>query len=757
MRDHLTPQPVQQWRCPATADQTVDHQQLAGNQAAQTEIMASEPVFSYLDRLDLDAVGGEVGATHPVHEVADAMGSDEGALDHLNLLEAPTSVTFRAPDAVRGASGLPLGGDMTVSTTGASFTRKQVEENAVLGDTTNTVTGAVDLAAGTARLAGSHRVHGTDGKVSNDGVGGFLQVGKDGQVVAGAGLRAGDLGASVQGMVDVAADGGLQAVGAGATVEGGGLKVGVNGAVKLGHVDVQGREVARDFGSNAALEGSWGPVGASVGTAWSYGESVTFATEAEARAYGEELEAGKHARVADLTAQDVRDLPDGARGAYVWQLDVKAGGTVLVKPEGHFGGAQKVSIAKADGDVVELTVETTGAIGGGVGFDNGFMGTSGSLDWVSEGRATYTVDLSTDEGAAAFERFQSTGDRSGLTLVESEDLSGTRSRSEAHGMGYSLTSSSERLSGERRDAEGLSALDRGAYTEDGSGDWDRYSLLASAAGITGDALAMAPAQMTGLAAAGLHGLEDWAQARRDTQYEALGSVAGRESGRLDVSTRERDGSTMALATQVVDFDDQQENARFLADQLDHTTDGPGVDPSLLPPHAKTTNEWTLETQLNPAGIANIEDVLAAEKVLPCESVDAVNAWVAARNGYAASERTAADLRDAIADAARQGEDAVECAEAMAGDGNVERFLSRAGSDVWMSAEEHAAMDERVANVMDGAKQGVPADLAELEALKTGLRDRLLQLRAQPHPEVPSKLVADEVRRIEHRLARVEAE
>jgi hypothetical protein len=754
MRDYLTPQTVHQPQTPASVVEFTN-QQVAGNEAAQERVGSTSEAPGFLERLGFGSVGADGAVESPVPEVEDTLSPDRGLSDHLDLLEAPSSIALPTSDALQSEQGkLALPGQVSVSPTGASFTRKSVDENEVLGNATNRVTGGVDVAAGTVRLGGSHKLHGTDGREGKDGFGAFLQAGKDGQVVAGAGAKAGDLGASVQGMVDVGADGELQALGAGVSVEGGGLKVGVNGAIQLGSVDVEGTSVSRVFGSSAGAEGKWGPAGANVGEAWSYGESVTFADEAQAKAYGEALKAGKHARVADLTAEDIQALPEGARSEYVWQASLNGGASVVVKPEAHAQGSQKVDIRKTRGDVVELTVENTGVLGAGVGVDNGFLGTEGSYDLLSEDHATYEVDLADPAQAAAFERFQSTGDRSGLKLVKSEDLSGTRATSKAHGGGLSVTESSERLSGERRDAGGVSDVERGGHAEEGRNSWDVYGALAGAAGLAGDVMGMVPESLA-WCARGFDKAEERARLAQEARFGAVGTTNGTQSGQLDVLTRRADGSTLALGEQMVDFDDQRENARFLLDQTDHTTDGADLDASLLPAHGRTDNAWKLETLVHPEGIDNIEDVLASGKSLPCETVEATHAWMAARDAYGASEGGSAELRAVIADAATFGEDAMECAGAMAGKGNVERFLSREGDDVWMSAEEHARLESQIADLRDGAEQRLPASVAGMDGVRADLQRRMDALKSRAEAEVPESLVAMEIGRLERRLAQTE--
>ncbi|MCB9670797.1 MAG: hypothetical protein H6734_15055 [Alphaproteobacteria bacterium] len=746
MRDYTTPLPVQQ--TPPATDLFVAYanEQVAGNMAAQQDVTEVQEEPGFLETFGFGAMGEAVKAENPVPMgPSSAMKQDQALADQLDILKTPTGVPL--PKSTREGAG-----EAALSTRGATYTRKQVDRNEVLGDATTRDTAAVDVRNGTFRIGRSYDVNGPDGAAGAWGFGAFAQAGEDGQVVAGVGAKSGDIGGSLQGMVDFGADGGLQAVGGGASVQAAGVSGQVNGAVQLGSVVVDGRSVSRELGASVSGDVKSGPVGASAGQAWSYGESLTFADEAQAETYGEELADGEHARVADLSAKDVQGLPDGTRAAYVWKASLKAGGSMLVKAEGHAQGSQTVTLEKSTGDVVRLTVENLGLAGAGGGIDNGYIGTSGSYDLLTEGTTTYEVDLADPEQAAAFERFQSTGDRSGLKLVESEELAGSRATAKAHGFGLSSTEASERLSGVKRDAEKTSDLDRGGFDQDGRNGWDPIGAMETAARWAGSATELFLARRSDREESAVS--DEDARAR----FSEAGSKDGRHTGRLDVLTGRDDGTTLALGEQIVDFDDQQENARFLEDQIDPWIDGPNVDPRYLPPHERTDHAWKLQTQVGPAGIQNIEDLLAAGGPFPCESPLAVETWAGARDAYNGSERTPADLRDVIADAATQGEDALECVAAMAGEQNVERFLSREGDDTFMSAQEHAQLSRSVRALTRNANSGNPVLEEERLNVETLLRSRLERLSDPADSiEVPRELVAAERARVLTHLDQLGAE
>lgn len=737
MRDYLATIPRQEQEAPASII-AFANEQVAGNQAAQAEVTREDDAPGFLDWIDFDGIGGDVDVSSPVHEPAAPLTNDERGTDHLDLLAAPTTFAHQGEGDAFGTTS-----------TGVSVASTTTDRNPLLGDAASREAATFDLANGNARFDRSYRVRGADGDQGAWGTGAFVQVGKEGQVVAGAGAKAGSIGGSAQAMVDVGSDGQVQAVGAGASIEGAGMSASVHGAIELGTVQVDGRAVSRKVGSNTNAALSWGPVGVDGGAAWSYGETVTFSDKEQAETYARECAEGQHARVADLSARDIQALPEGARAEYVWQASLNAGGTVVIKPEGHAEASQKVTIERGSSDVIRLNVEQTGLAGVGVGADNGFIGTEGRHDLLAEGTTTYEVDLADPDQVAAFERFQSTGDRSGLKLVSSEVLSGSRTTSSAHGFGMEVTESNERLSGERRDANGITDVDRGGYAVDGQG-WDFGSLMNTAARWSGNALEMlARRPQSETEAKRKANQKDSAEAKDARPYG--GSTNGKHAGRLDVLTNRDDGTTLAAGEQTVDFDDQREIARFMHDQLDPQVDRADVNPNLLPPHAKSDHIWKLETRVTPDGIQNIGDLLDAGGPFPCESAPAIHAWVEARDTYSGSERAPADLRGVVADVATQGEDALECVGAIAGEGNVERYLSRDGDDTFLSFEEHDRLQARVNRLVDGALRGVPEDITSMQKLKSELEARLARLTDGPHTELPPELARKEWVRLKAQL------
>lgn len=713
------------------------HRQALGNDASQLGLTALEAEPGYLDLFGgFDVLGGDVSTPNTLSSGPGLPTPDETLSDQLDLLDMPTSVPLEHTLSSGRTAGVELGaGTFGVST-------QKVDENEVLGTASARTAGEVDLNAGTLKVGSSVGLKGADGDAGAVGAGYSVQFGKDGQLVVGGSVKSGSTEVQAHIMGDLASDGSLQAVGAGGVVGTEGAKVGLSGAFQFGTVDVKDNTVSRTTGASLSGELEVGPWGASAGGSRSYSETLTFADEAQARAYGAELAAGEHRRVEELGAQDILALPEGARAEYVWKLDGKVGPKMLFKPEGHAGGSQKVSIDKTGGDTIRLTVEAEGRLGGSAGVDNGLLGTEGTYDQIARERQVYAIDLSDPEQAAAFERFQSSGDRSGLQLVEAEAMTGSESTSKAGGFGLASTESDRRLSGNRVDASGVSDVEQGGYTQEGSNSWDVWGTLASAAGSVRDWLGLGSAA---------HTKADLAAEKE--RFAASGSANGRNAGQMEVLTQRESGETIAIAETTVDYDDQRENARMLNDLVDHQTDGPDVNPNLLPPHAKTDTAWKLETHVNPAGVQAIEDLLQSDAPLPCESVSAVGTWMEAREAYQGSDGTSADLRRVIADAATEGEDALECAGVIAGDENVEQFLSR-GDDVWMSAAEHKRFSDEL-DVITGSKDS-PRHHDRIQAMRKDLERRVRALEKQAaSKEVPPEFVDAERRRLNTLLERLE--
>lgn len=727
MRDHKTAQAAV---APQTPDFLQDFalEQLAGNQFAQAAMESAEDESSTFNFLDLDAVSTDM-AEHDLFFEDDVLSTDATLADHADLLDSPASLPIGSTDIGKGA---------------LSRTFARSSDDDVFGRHIRSAKPGVDLANKSVSLNLGYAI---DAVGDNDSKSAFnlaLQADATGKFDAAAAAQFGEYGAGGSAMVDVSGGGQLQAVGLGAMVELPGVGGSLRSSVQLNTPDVKGKTVSRASGVTTASDAKFGAVGTNAGATDLYSEAFTFANQREAEEHGKALAAGERSAVSEMTAEDLLALPEGARASYVHERSAKAGGSFVVAGGGEATSKRTVDIGARQGDVVELTITDHGDVGAKAGVTGGLLSADYTTRLFSDDVRTFTVDLADPEQAEAFARFQATGDTDGLTFLGGSSFDGSSSESKGVAPGMAAVEGASRSSGLIDDGGRVSDVERGAYTGDGTNDWSFDGALATAAEV---AAAVTPYLGLDLLDDVSRGYTRAGEHFRGRQ-SAAGTAMGAESGRSDVLTGRADGETLLVQTQVADFDDQQQNARFLEDQMDLGTDQKNLNVE-VPGHATTDREWMLESVVSSQGVQNIEDVLAGKGALPCESVESTAAWMASRAAYQGSEREAADLRSAVADSGMQGEDSLECARAMAGAENVEQYVSLKGDDVWMSRMEHEANERAITAALRLARMGQPSELNQLRVDAERRRGRVAD--TELNPEVPRELRIRELDRIDTAL------
>ncbi|MCB9675158.1 MAG: hypothetical protein H6737_08575 [Alphaproteobacteria bacterium] len=714
--------------------------QMAGNAAAIEAMAPVEEDGGYLLAFD----GGPSLTSIPElydwsTPEADATEQDQHVSDYRDI-ELPD---FRGNDDTGSIALTPDG--LTIE---MGDTRREKAPLFGAASQTSRVIGGVG-ADGSTKVGFRHQRTELDGDLGGS-IGGMVDT--NGVVTAGGDVKV--LGGEVaaQGSVDFAADGSVQAVGANVSAGGQGAKVAAGANVRFEHVERDGNTVRWSSGASASLKGEYAGVGGGTHAEMGSSDAITFQSEAEARAFEAQLtDQARDAGTASIGSDAMLAMPAGTRIDRSQHASVGGVLSVVASVGNEIGGQRSVEMERvgASGVVVRTEMALDQELSASV--DNGWVGASGGRGLVRAVHQEFELDLSDPVQRSAFDTFQETGEMpAGIQPRSGEDMRGAQRTSSFHAPGSNL------------DQE--ASVTHGTVTEDGkaygavrgeSADrmytGSRYDIpviigsgLGSLASLTGSSKLEKGAQ----------GWTRYGEWGREQQLLAGGSGNGSESVQmtmqapLEGTAEERDAQATIRQVQRIAFDDQQQNARKLHDEVTRNVDAEDVDVAKLPAHGRTDRAFELETLIDAEGTQNVREGMRSEDGLPFE-FGAAKHLAPIRESLRGSGDTAGALAYALAElAAVGGADAAEGVREMAGEEHVDRYLKLEGDDTWIGREGH----DRIERLLE---HGGRTELSEALVSEGARLERLMDHRA--YPEVPEVLRNEEVMRTENNLKRLRGE
>ncbi|MEZ4317763.1 MAG: hypothetical protein R3F61_09665 [Myxococcota bacterium] len=571
----------------------------------------------------------------------------------------------------------------------------------------------------------------------------------NGHATAGVQGRVADMGAAVQGDVDFAEDGSIESIGGGAEVEISGGKVSMGANLRPERVERNGTTVSWSSGGSFTSEAEYAGFGGGQTSRLGRSESVTFATEAEAKSFEARVQAGK--APTDTTKVDGAELaamPAGTKLTREVQADVKGKAGAIVGGKAEHELATRTEIERIGASEVVVRTSRARSHEAAVSIDNGVVGASTGGGTVHDMSLEYRMDLSKPADLEAFETFQRTGVMPATVAVQDgEDMHGTTRSTTVHLPGVDLEQESAATRGQViHDGERFDAV-RGQESEKGS-QMSRYDVPI----FIGNALEGTSTLLGGqyspngqwLAEQGQR-YKRWGSHYKAQQLLESGSLDGEATNRMTVEAptgatpEERDAQARIRQVQRFSYEDQAQIAAVLHDQVTKNVDAADVDPAKLPAHGPSKRLYELETVIDADGTKQAREALRGDRGLPFEW-GGMNGLKGTRDTLQGQDDTLGAFADAIAElACNGGDDALEGVREMAGADHMERWLKIEGDDTFIGRSGHADLARKLEKYSPDERLDVLA--AQQDRLER-LRDRRL------YPEVPEALRDEEIRRTE---------